>query len=316
MGQYRTPRAHAGLKSARRAGNRTGGHVGGPSNRLCPFASDCHSQRRPPSPPPTEPSPTAAGASSANRADGGSWASDNDRVPTDSQTRRLECVRAACSLLDAVEEYSIRPPDGAGLLVLHGLAMYARDTARAAAHLIPDHTLTAGALTRVVIEHATLAQWLRHDPEQRGGLVLQQSEVEQHRWYQVVDAAGLERPAGDEADPSGPKPKNVAPEFATARNLFGDSEHGTQLYLTYRNLSRYVHPAVTTFARYAESAPFGGLTLKPELQNGHEPEALAFYLASATVMCTLPYLDVLGDEGATTALRGIAGAADVVTTLD
>lgn len=46
--------------------------------------------------------------------------------------------------------------------------------------------------------------------------------------------------------------------FHTPKNLFGDTETGKQLYLTYRNLSRLVHPSVTTFARYTTQPPAGG----------------------------------------------------------
>ena len=84
----------------------------------------------------------------------------------------------------------------------------------------------------MVIEHAVLAQWLKVDPETRGSLFLQRSEVERHRWFDVVLAANF-----DPTDPvhaaltkveegdRGPKrPKNVAREFDTVRNLFGDTD--------------------------------------------------------------------------------------------
>jgi hypothetical protein len=211
----------------------------------------------------------------------------------------------ACSLLDAVEEYSIADGDVPGLLVLHGLAMYARDTARAALALLADgQTLAAAALTRVVIEHAVLAQWLKVDSETRGSLFLQQGEVDRHRWFDVVLAANF-----DLTDPvhaaltkveervRGPKRKNVAREFDTVKNLFGknlfgDTDQGRQMYLTYRNLSQFVHPSPVTFARYTGELPHG-LLLSTRLQVVQNADALAFYLACATTMCTLPYLDAL-----------------------
>jgi hypothetical protein len=71
-------------------------------------------------------------------------------------------VEAACNALDGVEEYGICEGDASGLLVLHGLAMYAHDTARSSALLLREgRTLSASALARVVIEHAVLAQWLK-----------------------------------------------------------------------------------------------------------------------------------------------------------
>lgn len=82
--------------------------------------------------------------------------------------------------------------------------------------------------------------------------------------------------------------------FHTPKNLFGDSEAGRQLYLTYRHLSRFVHPSAATFARYTAKLPFG-LDLKMQLQECQNAEALSFYLASATVMSTLPYLDMTGE---------------------
>ena len=91
----------------------------------------------------------------------------------------LAIVDAACEALDGIQEYGIWRGDADGLLVLHGLAMYGRDTARSAAALLRDgRTLSASALARIVIEHAVLAQWLKVDPEGRGHLFLQQGEVD------------------------------------------------------------------------------------------------------------------------------------------
>lgn len=237
----------------------------------------------------------------------------------------LDVVESACAALDGIEEYGIRQGDASGLLVLHGLAMYARDTACAASLLLRDgRTLSAAALTRVVIEHAVLAQWLKADPEVRGQLFLQQSEVERARWFDVVLAAnlGVEDPAdaapteGDGREGLAKKPKNVDQVFETPKNLFGDTENGKQFYLTYRNLSRFVHPSVTTFARYGYELPLGR-QLVSTLQQDQDPEAASFYLASAAVMCALPYLDVLEDQfQAAALLRLAASAAHVPTTLD
>lgn len=165
--------------------------------------------------------------------------------------------------LDDVVEYGILQGGEPGLVVLHGAAQYARDTARAAsALLITDQVLAGGALTRVVIEHTVLAQWVKADPEERGQLFLRQSDVERTRWYEIVLAANFHL-----TDPMhtvlgtiderkvGAKPKNVIKEFNTVKNLFGDTDQGRQLYLTYRNLSRFVHPSAATFARYMGTGP-------------------------------------------------------------
>jgi hypothetical protein len=239
----------------------------------------------------------------------------------------LHVVESACAAVDGVEEYGIWQGDASGLLVLHGLAMYARDTARSASLLLRDgRTLSAAALTRVVIEHAVLAQWLKADPEERGQLFLQQSQVERARWFEVVLAANFDMtdPAHaalteiDKRDGLVTKPKNVDEVFHTPKNLFGDTEQGRQFYLTYRNLSRFVHPSVTTFARYGYEPPLGGgRQLVNTLQQEQDPEAASFYLASAIVMCALPYLDVLEEElQAATMLRLAANAAEVPTSLD
>jgi len=235
----------------------------------------------------------------------------------------VACVDLACSLLDAVAEYSIAGGDVPGLLVLHGLAMYVRDTARSALALLADgQTLAAAALTRVVIEHAVLAQWLKVDSETRGSLFLQQGEVDRHRWFDVVLAANF-----DVTDPvhaaltnveereRGPKPKNVAREFNTVKNLFGDTNQGRQMYLTYRNLSQFVHPSAVTFARYTGELSHG-LLLSTRLQVVQNADALAFHLACATTMCTLPYLDALDEVEGATSLRATAGDSEVATALD
>lgn len=236
-------------------------------------------------------------------------------------------VASACAALDGVEDYGIGYGDASGLMVLHGLAMYARDTARSATRLLRDgRTMSAAALTRVVVEHAVLAQWLKADPEERGQLFLRQSEVERARWFEVVldahfdtedpvSAALAER---EKRDGLAPKLKNVDEVFQTARNLFGDSESGKQFYLTYRNLSRFVHPSVTTFARYGYETPLGsGRQLVNTVRQDQDPEAASFYLAAATVMCTLPYLDVLEDHlDDATMLRLAASAAHVPASLN
>lgn len=232
------------------------------------------------------------------------------------------CVELACTYLDAIHEYGINQGDAAGLLVLHGLAMYARDTARSAASLWhQSQVLAAGALTRVVIEHAVLAQWVKVDPEVRGHLFLRQSEVERHRWFEVVLAANFDStgPAhvalGQiEQREFGPKPKNVADEFSTVRNLFGATDLGRQMYLTYRNLSRFVHPSAITLGRYTSELPPGGSQLHAQLQVEQDPESIAFYLATATAMSAVPYLDAINDPTGA-AVRAVAKLANVPTTL-
>lgn len=60
----------------------------------------------------------------------------------------LTCLDRACDRLDGLQEYGIWEGDATELLALHGLTMYARDTARAAAMLLRGgQTLAAGALT-------------------------------------------------------------------------------------------------------------------------------------------------------------------------
>jgi hypothetical protein len=241
---------------------------------------------------------------------------------TRNQDDYLRCVEAACTALDEIQEYGIAEGDAAALLVMHGLAMYARDTARASAALLrAGQTLGAAALTRIVIEHAVLAQRIQQDPDERAQLVLQQSVVEQFRWFEVVVAADLDK--DDEGQPwmtapeelRGPKPKNVAREFETVKNLFGDGQGGRQLYLTYRNLSRFVHPSASTFGRYTIALPFG-LQLVNQVQEPQDPESAAFFLGSATVMCALPYLDLVGADGSSMRLRGAARTIGVLTDLD
>jgi hypothetical protein len=229
----------------------------------------------------------------------------------------LDVVELACVALDDVEEYGIWAGDAAGLLVLHGLAMYARDTARSAAILVrAGRTLNAAALTRIVNEHAVLAQWLKDDPDERARLFIQQGMVERARWFDVVEAAslGFTRPQGLDSK------KNVNKTFDTVKNLFGDSENGKQLYLNYRNFSQFIHPSATTFARYAQKTPVGGLLLRGAVQEGvdQDPEGMSFYLATATNMCALPYLDLLDSDKhvhAAAALRLASAAAHIPTSL-
>ena len=225
----------------------------------------------------------------------------------------LAALAVAGEALDELEPYGIAANDAHGLLVLHGLAMYARDISRAAtALLLADQTLAAGALTRIVVEHAVLAEWLTkaatntHELDRRAHLFLRQSQVEQHRWYEVVRDAGFEPAESPE------RRKNVDPDFNTVKNLFGDTATGRQMYLTYRNLSRYVHPTASTFMRLTRQQPHG-VELIPELAVGHDPEALAYYLASATVTCALRYLEPLGEESSVTVMAQARAAGLVVS---
>ena len=99
----------------------------------------------------------------------------------------LSTAAETCATLDDLDEYRIAEGSSHDLVVLHGVAMYARDITRAASELlIAGRTLAASALTRTVIEHSVLAQWVKEDPETRGHLFLCQSEVERHRWLDVV----------------------------------------------------------------------------------------------------------------------------------
>ena len=240
-------------------------------------------------------------------------------IPTESRDEYLAVVGSTVARLDAITEYGIPTGEAAGLLVLHGVAMYARDTARAAVTVLLDgQTFGAGVLTRVVIEHAVLAQWLRPDPESRGLLFLRQGDVERHRWHEVIADANLELILPDDAQAAlkaKVRKKNVAQEFDTPRNLFGDNEMGRQLYLTYRNLSQFVHPSAGTFSRYTYSLAHG-LQLSTHVQAAQDPEAIAFYLASALVMCALPYLDLLDEPQAANSLLTDATAAGLVVRLE
>lgn len=242
------------------------------------------------------------------------------------QEKYVSCIEGACDALDCLEEYCIGQGDAPGLLVMHGAAMYARDISRAATELLrAGQTLAAGALARVVIEHAVIVQWVMVDPEARGQLFLEQSRVERARWFEVVLKADFEltdpRSAVvvkiEQEQRSAPsKPKSAAPEFDTVKNLFGDMQTGRQFYLTYRNLSRFVHPSAATFARYTSALNLVGLKLRTKLVSVQDPEAIAFYLASGTVMCALPYLEILGDVESAAAVGDAARAAGVVTSLE
>lgn len=241
------------------------------------------------------------------------------------QEEYLACVQLACDRLDGLQEYGIPTGNATGLLVMHGAAMYARDTARVAAALLRQgETHAAGALARVVLEQAVLTQWLKADPEVRGQMFMQQSEVERARWFDVVLDAGFDLTGPEDAGLAGiekerglltPRPKNVAREFDTPKNLFGDTKVGRQFYLTYRNLSQFVHPTVRVYARYTEELRFG-LALKTTVQEEQDPEAVAYYLASALAMCALPYFDLLGEFEAGAVLGVAAHTAGLSTHLD
>ncbi len=76
-----------------------------------------------------------------------------------------------------------------------------------------------------------------------------------------------------------------------------------------------MHPSALTFARYTSNLPFG-VNLATTLQTAQDSEALAFYLASAMVLCALPYFAVLGEDRAAVAVLIRAQASSVPTSLD
>ena len=177
----------------------------------------------------------------------------------------MRTIDLTCRRLDRAQKHRAQESPTTGLIVLHGLAMYARDSARSAASLLrAEQTLPAAVLGRVILEHAALAQWLEVDPEGRGQLCLDQSTTSRSRWLKAVLEVADERqqpwlqqwqeeqrrlPAGA---------KNAAPEFNRVAALFGKSDAGNELYMTYRNLSSYVHPDDATFTRYPLPGAKGG----------------------------------------------------------
>lgn len=109
------------------------------------------------------------------------WPENASMDDTATRDTYLAVLAAAGESLDELKQYGIGTQDAHGLLVLHGLAMYARDTARAAAPLLlADETLAAGALTRIVLGHAVLSEWLTssatttHELDRRAYLFLRQ----------------------------------------------------------------------------------------------------------------------------------------------
>lgn len=235
----------------------------------------------------------------------------------------LSFVDLACNRLDRLQEYSTMDGDGNGLFAMHGLTMYARDTARAAALLLRNGmTCQAGALARVVLEHAVVLQWLKADPEQRGQLFLKHGMSEHARWFKVVLAADfdLSRPEfaslGTADEKRGAKPpKSPAPELDSVQTLFGQTEVGRKLYLVYRNLSQFVHPSWRALPSYAERLEHGQ-ELKTSLQVEQPPTSVAHYLASGLAMCALPYLTMLDELETAIALGVAAQVAGVTTALD
>jgi len=223
-------------------------------------------------------------------------------------------VDASAAALDGVKPYGIRHGDAHDLLVLHGLAMYARDTSRATLDLLDGgHDLSASALMRVVMEHAIVAQWVGAVPG-RGVEFMRQGEVGQHRWYKVIEEAGLDLPGTARGPgPVGATAKSV-PELDNPKTTFGAVDSSRQLYLQYRRLSKFVHPDVTTLAWYSEALPYGA-SLVPKRSGRVDPESLLYFLAVSLLLATLPYLDLLGETAAVDRLLALAAQNHVVAAM-
>jgi len=224
-------------------------------------------------------------------------------------------VDAAAGALDNLDTYLIREGEAHDLLVLHGLAMYARDTARAVLALLDaGHQLSAAALTRVVLEYATVAQWVGAVPG-RGVEFMRQGEVDQHRWYKVIEEAGIELPESARGHrTAGMATRNVN-GLDSPKTTFKAVDSSQQLYLQYRHLSKYVHPDVTTLSRYTATVPHG-LALAPARQTGIDPESLLYFLAVGVLLASLPYLEILDETESLDRLVLLAAAHGVVADLE
>ena len=96
--------------------------------------------------------------------------------------------------------------------------------------------------------------------------------------------------------------------------MFGDTDMGKQIYLTYRNLSRFA--SHDGDLRQVNGVPVARGSSRHDYRWTKMAEpSHSFYLASLTVMCTVAYLDALGDGDGISSLLAMAGAAGLVTTL-
>ena len=228
--------------------------------------------------------------------------------PTDAQYRHA--ITDLVELLDGIASIKVNRRKARHVDLLQGLCFYVHDTAKAALTLIDQgYGPSAGALTRVAVEHATMAQWIVLQPD---GVdrYLAELEAQAKTFAAKVTTVGIVIPPDlAEAYKRYEKAKAVQ-DIRQTEKMFQAVDPSGWMYIQWKTLCGYVHPSSTTAAIYAHE------TLDGSVQWHREPEgmpdrALLFSLALSMTLATAPLLDLVKGKPHKKRLMKIAEAAHV-----
>ena len=230
------------------------------------------------------------------------------KEPTDEQYRQT--VLGFAELLDGIGSFKFNRRKERDALLLQGLVFYVRDTARAALILIDNgHGAGAAALTRVAIEHATMAQWLYLQPD-GAEKYLAEMEAQAKTFAAKVRKVGLAMP--DDLKDAYERYETARPiqEIRQTETMFNAVDPSGWMYMQWKTLCGYVHPSSSTAARYIQEEDDGSVVWLKH-PDSIPDRALLFSLALSMGLATAPLLDLVHSKPYKKRLIAIAQAGGV-----
>lgn len=226
--------------------------------------------------------------------------------PKDAQYR--QAIIDLVELLDGVASIKVNRRKVRHADLLHGLCFYTHDTTEAALVLIDrGYGPSAAALTRVAVEHATMAQWIVLQPN---GVdkYLADLEAQAKTFAAKITGVGIEMPPDlAEGYKRYDKAKAVQ-EVRQSEQMFTAVDPTGWMYLQWKTLCGYVHPSATTASIYAHENADGAVEWHREPE-GMPERALLFSLALSMTLATAPLLDLVKGKPYKKRLEKIAEAA-------
>ena len=227
---------------------------------------------------------------------------------TDQQYR--QGIVAFSELLDGIESITVNRRKERHATLLQGLTFYVHDTASAALLLIDNgHLPSAAVLTRVAVEHATMAQWIVLQP---GGVDKYLAELEAQAKSFAAKAKGVGIQMPDDLAEDYKRYENAKPvqDIRQTETMFNAVDPTGWMYMQWKTLCGYVHPSSSTATMYLREGPEGDVERwrRPE---GLPDRMLLFSLVLSVSLATAPYLDLVKGKPYKKRLEKIAESAGV-----
>jgi hypothetical protein len=228
--------------------------------------------------------------------------------PIDAQYR--QAITDLLKLLDGIASIKVNQRKVRHANLLHGLCFYVHDTTKAALMLIDQgHGPSAAALTRVAVEHATMAQWIVLQPD---GVDKYRADLEaQAKTFAAkVTGVGIEMPPDLAGAYKRYQKAKAVQEIRQTEQMFQAVDPTGWMYIQWKTLCGYVHPSSTTAAIYAHEKPDGSVEWHREPE-GMPDRALLFSLALSMTLATAPLLDLVKGKPHKKKLTKIAESAQL-----